>query len=74
VAHLFDGVRFPAVLVGALQRTGFERVLGTPLEALGLGVGYGALLWLVGAGLVTSRFRRCFRVRVSLTHARSSYL
>jgi two-component system OmpR family sensor kinase len=52
VAHLFHSVLFSAVLVGALQGSGLERVLGTPHEALGFGVGYGALLWLVGAGLV----------------------
>jgi hypothetical protein len=52
VAHLFHSVLFSAVLIGALQRSELERVLGTPHEALGLGVGYGALLWVVGAGLV----------------------
>jgi two-component system OmpR family sensor kinase len=52
VAHLFHSMLFSAVLVGALQGSGLERVLGTPHEALGFGVGYGALLWLVGAGLV----------------------
>lgn len=73
MAHLFYSVRFSAVLIGALQRSGLERVVGTPHEALDIGVGYGALLWLVGAGLATSRFRRRFRVRVSLTHSRSDY-
>jgi two-component system OmpR family sensor kinase len=52
VAHLFHSVLFSAVLVGALRRSGLGRGLGTPHEALGLGVGYGALLWVVGAGLV----------------------
>jgi two-component system OmpR family sensor kinase len=52
VVHLFHSVLFSTVAVVTIRRTRLARVVPKPRKLVAVGVSYGLVLWLVGAGFL----------------------